>query len=440
MATHEDVPGRLSNMLDCLGYSRQMINYRKDAFRESDKTRATKVRSVGTIKTVGSKGEGIVRYFESDTDVLNIPSRIVCLEECISETAEDGRDLTAIFRVKYSPACPGYCALLLKFYRARISVVSEALCPFADGFYLSSKKYKEFSLSTYKQMVTSESSLSGPAISATLPFTRDNDSVMSLRLICPNILQKFVTRKRKTDWPQLEVRQMISKMEANLTPTGCKGDRMEAFQWRLCFNEIEIILVESLNDTQIKVLKLLKMIKSDILTPNEIQITSYMLKNIVFWLAETYSPTAFHTDTLFFWVIKALRLLKRSISIYALPYYLIPERNLLAEKIDDRARESLTSRLDSVIHMGPQILMHLRKVQFVLDLTPSELAEVRDKRDEYEMLFLSVCNLLIGDSDNGVSDMLKRMHYIADVRNGWPEPIQNKIFAGLGDMEWFLLR
>ena len=58
-------------------------------------------------------------------------------------------------------------------------------------------------------------------------------------------------------------------------------------------NEIESLIVESVNGTQIKLYKLLKLINNDILKHHGYSVSSFILKNIVLWLAETYNQQLF---------------------------------------------------------------------------------------------------------------------------------------------------
>lgn len=59
----------LSKSLDLLGYSRDMIQYRRDKNKHLDDIHNSKGFSVINV-TAGGKGEGIALYFESDIDRL----------------------------------------------------------------------------------------------------------------------------------------------------------------------------------------------------------------------------------------------------------------------------------------------------------------------------------------------------------------------------------
>jgi len=127
-------------------------------------------------------------------------------------------------------------------------------------------------------------------------------------------------------------------------------------EWRYCFNEIESLLVECLNDTQIKLYMMLKIINQDIIKKHGFSISSFILKNIVFWLAETFEQHTFRDETLITWILRSLMLLKRAVERYVLPYYMIPERNLLAEKVKKPERLPLIQTLSDILKSGPGVL------------------------------------------------------------------------------------
>ena len=54
-------------------------------------------------------------------------------------------------------------------------------------------------------------------------------------------------------------------MNGNLVSTGMLDSETNQLEWRYCFNEGESLIVESLNDTQIKLYTMLKLINRDIM-------------------------------------------------------------------------------------------------------------------------------------------------------------------------------
>ncbi|KAH3792599.1 hypothetical protein DPMN_146095 [Dreissena polymorpha] len=155
------------------------------------------------------------------------------------------------------------------------------------------------------------------------------DTVVSLRCHCPSILKRWATRHRH--WPPPVIVQRVVSFGANVTPVGFKGSEFKQIEWRICFNTGETELVKNLNATQAKVYVLLKMIVKDVLRLCKKEITSYVMKNIVFWQAERNPQNTFSAKSLVHWLHDGLRELTTAIVKQQLSYYMIPDRNLMAE-------------------------------------------------------------------------------------------------------------
>ena len=74
--------------------------------------------------------------------------------------------------------------------------------------------------------------------------------------------------------------------------------------WLCACNEIESLIVESVYDTQIKLYKLLKIINSDIIKQCGFSWSSFILKNIVLWSAETYNQPMFREILVDGWCVQ----------------------------------------------------------------------------------------------------------------------------------------
>ena len=109
--------------------------------------------------------------------------------------------------------------------------------------------------------------MTGPAQTSESLYGISLDSVHSIVFEIGNILSTWLEGQRKNAWPPTTVRQTITEIHGNLVATGLHGSEREHLEWRLCFNEIEPVFMENLNDTQLKLYKMLTCIKNDILIP-----------------------------------------------------------------------------------------------------------------------------------------------------------------------------
>lgn len=421
------VAENLSHIMDCLGYSQEMIYLRSDIYVNFDAEK-NEVNPDPTVpyrrRSVGSRGEGTVKYVESDWDALLIDERTICVEPQFR--CENLPAFMSVFTMIQCVIHPGHYKLLLKKKGEGdySTDIDNYLTLSENRHWLSSKKY-------LNSAIPEENSASGPAVSAQTAEGTDNDIVYTFPAICASVLSQWAHRPRKFDWPAAELIKHISQRSGNMVANGIKGCRESDLEWRLCFNESELLLVQSWNDTQMKLYKVLKMIKKNVLKQDQKQITSYILKNIVFWLSEAHPQSHFESRNLFVWVKKALLLLKRAVKLYYLPYYMIPNRNLLAERISRSYRRLLINQISDIICSGPKMLTACHKMQFAMKMSPEELLQYKEMCDELEELTL--LQLITDPNDPGNADL----GYVVDVQrqelltSPWPHAVQVKLDACL---------
>lgn len=368
-----EVSRRLYRLLDGMGYSQDMIVIRRCAMQLIYDTTATQKR----VKIIGSLGEGLSKMYENDLNLLNFDPDMVCVEPNVPQSwIPNDKEVVVMFEVKSSP---GYYLLSPKGHE--YTEKDEKKSEKRPGLYTRSLK-ERFLVGFQEEDGDFEAQLAKfePI------FTTDKEP--TIKCICPGILWEWAVRVRKYDWPPLELRQDVTKMSTNLVNEGVPGSKTEAAEWRLCFDEIELLLMENLNETQLKLYKLLKIVREDLLSSHRRQITSYLLKTIVFWLAETFPASEFRTEELFSWLIKALKVLKRSVQMSVLPHFMIPARNLLTETVTDFDRKPIVDRIRFLIHCGPDCLLNCSKLDVATKMTPADLNMFKIRNDDIEKLYL----------------------------------------------------
>ncbi|KAH3694496.1 hypothetical protein DPMN_081936 [Dreissena polymorpha] len=309
-----------------LGYSEEMRRWRVEKHREKNRLHNARPRDE-TYITAGSKAEGLTCPLESDFDLLIVLNGVICVDAGINlHTIPDDID---VFRMD-TRVYPGHCILLQdRPAHKRWKVIRNSLC---DGGYgailLSSSLFlDECSASTpYPNIVNHErAGLSRPG---TLGGVLHVNSVLALRCHCPGIFHRLTARPRH--WPSAVIVLKVMSFGDYLTPVGFKGSEHEHMEWRICFNAGETELVNNLNGTHAQVYVMLKMILKDVLRHCKKEITSYVIKNIVLWQAESNPQDEFNARIFFRWLHDGLRELKTAIVTKQLSYYMIPERNLMA--------------------------------------------------------------------------------------------------------------
>lgn len=240
----KEISRRLSDTLDCLGYSKEMVGLRQEYYRMRDML-CRKIFSFDSnerLVTAGSRGEGIIKMFESAYDVLFESKFFVCVDN--QQTSQYLPDTATPLMI---PCIyhPGHFKLFLQpvgLNTAQTNPISQIgiLLSHTWFFNIFPKKIYE--------------GISGPALFSKDIYL-DYDQVFTFPCICPSIHNRWLNRPRKHNWPSVELRHKISQMSGNMVANGVSGCDDEDNEWRLCFNEIECLLVGSWNDTQTKLYK-----------------------------------------------------------------------------------------------------------------------------------------------------------------------------------------
>ncbi|XP_052221710.1 uncharacterized protein LOC127838171 [Dreissena polymorpha] len=378
-------------LMNVLGYGTHIRQARRDAYKVHDKIFTARARGSVTWITTGSKAEGLTSYLESDRDYMCVTKRVICLEEGVDSSNVPGE--TNIFRSCSRISYPRHCSLLLERYGTRIpTVVYNALCDDGNGRGLLSSDLYVDQCSNLKPVDgTVQHKRAGPSTPYTVGGNGHEDHVYALHFYCPSILTRWATRPR--NWPSPAVVQEVESLGAFVSPVGVKGSDYEHVEWRMCFNTGENVLVNNLHDTQVKLYVLLKMVKNDVLKPQKKEVTSFTVKNIVLWIAENNPQSLFHERSLFHWLHEGLYALRVAIDTKELPYYMIPERNLMAAcALEHEQKLSWIATIDEMMKEGHRIILRLPKIRQALIAHPEPLRWYSERKIELELLELILTN------------------------------------------------
>ncbi|XP_052220691.1 uncharacterized protein LOC127837546 isoform X2 [Dreissena polymorpha] len=394
----ESVSVEICTIMTRLGYGEEMRRWRVAKYRECDRLiNAYLSNELVTIITAGSKAEGLTCFLESDRDNLYLLKNVICLEAGINLYSIP--DDLQVYRMD-TQVYPGHCRLLLERQTSSCyEIIHNALCDNGNGDVLlsSSLLLDEFSsLSAYagqlltaytgqRQLDVEQHKCVGPSSPHTIEGSFHGDKVLALRCLCPSVLHRWAARPRH--WPSPVIVKKVVTLGAILTPVGFKGSEFKHMEWRINFNSGEAELVSNLNDTQAKVYVILKMIIKDIIKPTNKEITSYILKNIVLWQAERNPQTRFSAYSLLHWLHDGLRELRTAIAKKHMPYYMIPERNLMeACGINNRLHRKWVADITDMLEEGPGVILRLEKIRKAIVGSPEPMLWYSKTRMELEML------------------------------------------------------
>ncbi|XP_060603066.1 uncharacterized protein LOC132756092 [Ruditapes philippinarum] len=359
------------DLLNFLGYSKKESTDRVRVFNKiSEAMRRTFIALSGytLIKKilVGSKREGISLLRESDTDLMFVFENIVCIETKRYHPQNGTDELLVYTDNRETP--PGYTLLCLhEDITTNQKFVTESVVRKNEKLYLSSTLFLEQNgknLRTSTGWIESSSirlPRRGPSLPETLKnahwydhilklfsgeaFISKKDCTPALKFKSASAVKEWANRKRFYNWPTTKMIKHAKSIQLFLVPVGEKGSSDSDLQWRISFILIEIYLVHQFSDMQIKVLVVLRWIAQNVLKPIYEEMSSYVMKNIVFWLSET---TKLKKGSILDHLKTSLAMLLKFVKKRHLPCYMLPERNLLV-CLDDETQMLLAWKLESIL-------------------------------------------------------------------------------------------
>jgi len=114
-------------VMNWLGYVQDIIQARRDAYREWGRLTTTRSCGAATFIVTGSKAKGLSNYLQSDFDAMLVLNRVICLDDDVNASTFPGEItvLRSLSRMSYH----GHCGLLLERRgKTIIRQVNHAFC------------------------------------------------------------------------------------------------------------------------------------------------------------------------------------------------------------------------------------------------------------------------------------------------------------------------
>lgn len=361
--------------LDIIGYSKGIQD---DRVLMMDLFVANAEPSGKTILAVGSVSEGVANVMESDTDLMMVYNEVICVDNPTYSTG------FIELKPDYSNVSPGYVKLTTADFIQEGSSVSRGhlLGRSKSGRpYVSSSRFKndveyDFDLSYDDRFRDFRPYASGPAltIDGTMGVTElnselsvpsvkiQNDLVAAFHFFgsdALNALKRWAARKRFQNWPPKCIIDAVTISNVYVVPVGEVGSETEDIEWRISFSEAEKILITNANSSQYKLYVLLKMITKEVIKPVCPSVFSYMVKNVMLWTCERVPSIVFGPTQLIRLTMHALWFFRHSLQNNHLPNYILPERNLIAGRINGEEKVTLISLLSTLLEENERIILRL---------------------------------------------------------------------------------
>jgi hypothetical protein len=389
----EKISRRLSRCLDIIGYRMDLIRCRRDMYSALDRQLNMKWKEY-TQLTAGSKAEGIAKYYESDVDRLFIYKNVNCFENGISNSN------SVVFHMDQVGCSPGYTRLILSnLSKGKLSSEVSNCLVFDNGHtYISNKfnesfvAFSEYGRNAHKLDVNGSHAEfvrnHGPCAS----FRSENlkyDFVAGFKCTSEKLLQKWKQRKRTCNWPDSKLVNEISTINGTVVPVANVNSRFPNTEWRICFTQAELFLVNSLDEHQIKVYLLLKQLSKAVLEPICPAVSSYIVKNVILWQAENTPKKYFAPNFLLLRTIEALKCLHDCFKSNLLRNYMIEDRNIFQGRISEGQRKQLIDKIDQLLNKDEEFIRESKKAfsEYEYFDTPTFIRKA-EKEEQIEKLLL----------------------------------------------------
>ncbi|XP_053390635.1 uncharacterized protein LOC123542440 [Mercenaria mercenaria] len=395
--------------LDKLGYTKALLEERVKIYDNAAEC-LTWVKNRNYAEKInvivpGSRGEGMAVSWKSDLDMMLVQPAVKCFEIYPTDS-KAVENCEATFELDLDDVPEGYTKLNLKhvkWSREYRNLTSRIMVSLTENDYLKNGQRLIEAAEYGRKHVKVEGWLSknhrfddvtGPAQPRLfpLPFTNNYlsiDYVQAFPCAYPSLLDDWSKRQRQNIWPSSDDLNAVKETDVFVVSVGLSGSKEENLQWRISLTLAERSLVRSFNDTQIKVYAAMKMLVKHELKQICANITSYIVKNVIFWVFEKRSGT-FHRHEFVEILLETLIYLKDCIALGCLPNYMMPSRNLLRGKVSQEEAYNLKEHLSILITEDSTVLLRCPLVYKMAELSIDALKERLLFRELSDKLFLAV--------------------------------------------------
>ncbi|CAC5425142.1 unnamed protein product [Mytilus coruscus] len=276
----------------------------------------------------------------------------------VISNADDATMAGNKFIMDISNSPPGYTLLRLFKISSNMNMHETKGCRqscvlLENKIYLSSEKYLHYNMG----LIANINKFCPPSFQAEFlrngPCVRLNyrkhgkDSDIAIGLECtswPRESLEWVTRIRKSNWPNQLLVKKIKQMPCHVLPIGHPESDKCDLEWRFAYILPEQELMWNLNDVQIQCYVIFKTLTKEWLDPiAPDEISSFHLKTILFWLSEEivdWTPEQLIDN-----VKKCFDHLYKAIAEVHLSHYFFRSRNLFSGKLHNgETRAKLLSK------------------------------------------------------------------------------------------------
>ncbi|KAL3880833.1 hypothetical protein ACJMK2_033039 [Sinanodonta woodiana] len=377
MASTSRLSVSISSLLDSMGFSRHMIDFRINNTRCWDIIAALQDQASGCIIT-GGKADGTSQFEQGDIDTMLVNKSITVSSRHVNPPTPQHTMLNTDDRDVH----PGYTWLRVAHHGDMDDVMKPSLILMARAnsgrhFYLSSRVFNDIAQKYLRLLTPSSMQLQQIAGPSQPVFFKDIQTDLVSAFNHPDWpvhASQWFKRCRRHGWPPESVVRLIEHCGCHVVPKGFKGSPTENMEWCFSFAIHERSILQLFNLTQIHVYILLKIIAKDLKkTYPDFKnlVTSYTMKTVALWLVELHHAKEWDRVHLLDRLKDALHFLKSCVESQNLPAYFIPENNLYDGKISAGTSARLSHVLKECLSQGESCVLRFSSINEQLH-TPNE--------------------------------------------------------------------
>ncbi|XP_060577058.1 uncharacterized protein LOC132734350 [Ruditapes philippinarum] len=370
----------LSDVLDDLGVNEQMVMRRRKLMKLYETMGTITMMSTGTNMTfyiLGSQIEGTTtKGLKPDIDVLACVNNFNVIQD-LSEW-EHGKE--NYLMIQDENTTPGYCFLQLIQSHKPVPVTE-----IPDDHHISEEKriLHKNAIKRFLPNLPPNIEQNGPSVVKQGQHQGISDKDYVHAYPCkswPQSASGWLKRQGTGRWPTHQMRKLAAETRCFVVPTGSKVCVYPELEWRISTSLAERFLIFNFNITQIRCYVLLKMILKSSLNPKgEINISSFMIKTILFHCIENTELSIWVDNNLLTCMIFCLQELHSCVQNEQCFHFIISENNLMAGQFTLETNHELSQNISDFIQNDRQLLLRIDtddlgyRLQVKLNMVPPKV-------------------------------------------------------------------
>ena len=354
----------LSQLLDDVVGTEEMVHIRQDYCRIHDCIKSTTDSNNDSVYYTGSKAEGLDLPGSDDDHMMDInnTTKLMIIQQMKDAPTTIHERSMFLILTENGPPC---FVMLRSVNQIQNNYLFDACQILDNAMHLSSYLLVHNAESRMNEIPFNEKKArQGPSLERWSPYMDTSqsgtDNVPSIRcLFWPYSATEWRTRPRRSAWPSPSAMKSIVDFGFHLVPVGHPLSDRHMMESRISFSVAERTLVWSFNHVQMQCYAVMKIILKDFInphcSPDSRVLCSYFIKTSLFWKYEETDPSFWCQENLRECIMFLLCGFRECLFHGSLKHYFIPVFNLIFVMLTSEARAETIRTIDTCIMLQSDI-------------------------------------------------------------------------------------